>query len=422
MWQRISKKGRGYSFLEFSSSKHNTIILFLLMVYYASSAFPPVSSITEVSFYLLLLMAGIAAVVRKISIGDNQLPLNLVMKLMVVWGLVTALFSGKIENSIHDWYKYLLFPVFIIFVFVASCKEKKQLERVVSVSVVSLGLVLVGAALYFYGSKGSSLTWRMNVIKETGISINSVGVVAAVPFFLGLWFLLKENLLYKKIIFGFCVVGAIVAMLLSATRGALIGFLLPWPLMFLVVGRKKMIVLFCILLVLIGFFPAKDILKIRNIKKRIEIMERPAIWSLYGGVVADRPVMGLGFGMENYDQPLYDKYLSELPEKKRKILENKGFYYTHNMFLDTAVRTGVVGLFLLIVLVLSTFRLLINLYKTCNNRDTRMLIVFLGSTLLSIVAQGMLTDIFLIRHAYIFYMLLAFIISLYSLEKQEVSA
>jgi len=392
------------------------------MVYYSSSAFPSISSITEISFYLLLFLTTIFILARKEGIVNNQVPLSFIMRIIIIWGLITALFSDNIENSIHDWYKYLLFPILIIFIFVYFCREKKQFDRFIAVSVISLSLVLIGSVIYFYVIKGHTITERMNVIDETGISINSVGVVAIVPFFLGSFLLLTVKSIYRKIIVSLCMLGALVAMVLSATRGALIGFLLPLPLFFFVLDRRKIILLLCVATVLISFSPAKRLFTLKNVNHKINALQRPAIWALYGGVVADNPVTGIGFGMENYTPKLYDKYYAKLPENERKSIERHPFFYTHNMFLDTAVRTGLVGLSLLIFLLLSAFRLLVKLFTTSDDREQKIKIIFVGTSLLSLIIQGMLTDIFLIRHAFIFYMLIAIIISFYRIEKQILPA
>jgi len=155
----------------------------------------------------------------------------------------------------------------------------------------------------------------------------------------------------------------------------------------------------------------------KQLSLRIQSMERPAIWHLYSLVVVDYPLTGIGFGMENYTAELYQDYCKRLPEGTRYIGHSN--YYTHNIFLDLAVRTGIPGVLLFAGGMLFMFRSLLGSAQDAHGATDRKMALTIMACLLSIIVQGLMTDIFLIRHYYILYFLIGLTAALELLRCQE---
>jgi len=84
--------------------------------------------------------------------------------------------------------------------------------------------------------------------------------------------------------------------------------------------------------------------------------ERISLINMYMEMVQERPIAGIGFGMEilqNQDflRPYYER---TVPESRRDDV----FHVSpHNLYLDVLVRLGVVGLFLYLAIALIAFRM-----------------------------------------------------------------
>ena|GEM_PF-4051424 len=395
----------------------------LLVINIFSAAFQHLTTITEGSFYLLIVLFSILIKKghwRKYNTEILNWPFNRILVVFILWCLLTSLLSTQVGNSIHDWYRYLLSPAFIIFLIVFSCASIKTMEIVISSAVLSLALVLLWSLAYFYGLEHAHLTTRLNAAKETAISINNVGFVAVIPFFLGIGLLINAKKIIYKIIYITCITAALSAMILSATRGAIIGFIAPL-LLLLMIAKKKALLFFLLSLVGIAIFlsPARNLFSINNISSKISNGDRPDIWLLYSKVVADNPITGLGFGFGNYTPEIYKKYMTKLPPRNKRHIGKGVFYFTHNIFLDTAVRTGYVGVILFFVILAAIGKMLVEIFINSKNLVIKRWGILISASLMSIIIQGMLTDILSSRHSYIFYLILAFTSSLYFIHQKD---
>jgi O-antigen ligase len=71
-------------------------------------------------------------------------------------------------------------------------------------------------------------------------------------------------------------------------------------------------------------------------------------------MVIDYPITGIGFGMQTYyDENLLNKYNERVPAKYRQRPLHKA---PHNLLVDIAVRTGLVGLALFLYIIFKFFQ------------------------------------------------------------------
>ena len=388
----------------------------LLLVYLASSAWHKISTITEVSLYLLLIITAVAVIRNKFTLLP-AFSFNALLKVFLFWCLITSVTSLNVDNSLHDWYKHLLVPLFILYLVAALCDTTKRIQMVLCVVIISLSVLLLLSMLYYYGVQHHSLSTRMNVIKQTGMSINNIGIVAAVPFFAGIYFLNQAEEWWGKAGFLIIILIALTATFLSGTRWAIVGMALPLPLIFFVLKKRS-----ALFLIIIGLFigycsPVSRVLTPSALTVRVKEMERPAIWHLYGLVVADHPLTGLGFGMGNYTPQLYKEYIAKLPKAERFIRHS--FYYSHNMFLDLAVRTGIPGMVIFGLLLIVAFRsLFLSIKRLALLRDRKLALTVM-MCLLSVVIQALMTNIFLTRYYFILYLLIGLTAAVELLRRRE---
>jgi O-antigen ligase len=87
---------------------------------------------------------------------------------------------------------------------------------------------------------------------------------------------------------------------------------------------------------------------------KIRADPRINVWYNYLEMVKDYPITGIGFGMQTYlDENLLNKYNEKVPAKYR---QQTPYAAPHNLLVDVAVRTGLVGLALFLYIIFKFFQ------------------------------------------------------------------
>lgn len=145
---------------------------------------------------------------------------------------------------------------------------------------------------------------------------------------------------------------------LTQTRSNFVAMFLAVPILFYS-KRKLLLILFSLLLLVIFLSPVKNRLRVDG-----SIHHRISLFLISKEVIKDYPIMGIGFGINSMaDHQLISPslYNERIPKKYR--LPDEHFNWPHNMFLNIAVRTGLVGLGLYILVLAVCCKMLIQLIR-----------------------------------------------------------
>ena len=193
-------------------------------------------------------------------------------------------------------------------------------------------------------------------------------------------------------------ISTISAVVLSGTRGALLGTLIPIPFLF-IKNKKIVIIAAACILFLIMLTPFKHQLHIEALKGKIyDDMEvsRFAIWYTHAQSIKDHPITGIGYGMQIYDVDFFIKNNLKLPHKYQTIVsltQGNPPYMPHNTLIDLTVRTGIVGLCLFLYCLYTFFRVGWLLYKNTKDVFVQNWNLCIIACCLSLLIQGMFVDL-----------------------------
>jgi O-antigen ligase len=205
--------------------------------------------------------------------------------------------------------------------------------------------------IYFYVMLGNDISIKLGVYNnqfQSEIPSNIIGISTLFAMLLSLQQLSREEFGYRKLILCICIFMTAIATLATQTRGTLLAMITA--LLLLVLKNKKITIIFCLFLaIFLAILPVRNILTPQAIIYKIAEDERPKYWYLFGEIVRDYPVTGIGFGMQTYlDEGILKKYREKVPAAYRA---REFFNAPHNLLVDTAVRTGLIGLFLFLCII-----------------------------------------------------------------------
>jgi O-antigen ligase len=368
----------------------------------------PSTAIQETSFYL---SAGILSflVVRKQTHFSFASPFTVPFALFCLWVLFCIPFALNKVNSFHDFYAHLLKHLFIFYLLVNSFKSKRLFTILSWIIVISITILLIGGIIYFYFLKGGMLQDRFG-LSVVDVDINHIGFLAIPAIFIMIVLLTTEKNIYKKLFLLVSLISTTSAVVLSATRGALLGMFIPIPFLF-IKNKKIVIIAFACITFLIMITPFKNQLNIQALQVKINNdteLGRLPIWYTYAQSIKDHPVTGIGFGMQSYTFDFFVKNNLKLPHKYQTIVSlNPGLPWPpHNTLIDLTTRAGFVGLGLFFFCLYTFFRMGLVLYKNTRDVFIQNWTLCLMACCLSLLIQGMFADLmigFQVIYLFIFF-------------------
>jgi len=286
---------------------------------------------------------------------------------------------------------------------------------------VTMLLWVIALSIGFYGLKGgiwAVLTGGQNMVlgppnsfisgnTEIGLALNMV-----LPLLL---FLRREtNRPWLRHVLLAIFVFSIIAILITYSRGALLGLAVVLSALFLK-GRGKVIAL---LILCVGFFlaamylPEKWVGRMETIKTYEQdrsAMGRLKAWEMAWNLALDRPLLGGGF--DTFKPEMYERYLPEFPASRRDA---------HSIFFQVLAEHGFTGIVLYIMLILSTFLSLRKLIQR-SRRNPSLQWIFscaqmLEASLIGYVVSGMFLSL---SYFDLFYQFVAIVIILKQLTRAE---
>ena len=194
------------------------------------------------------------------------------------------------------------------------------------------------------------------------MSTNNIGFVIISILSLAFHGLYQSKGLKPKLMFLLCIIILCLAALLTQSRAAFIGLLIA--MIILCFNNKKIVFPLMAVLLLIVIMPG---IKDRLLDEGFTTDNRVKISHLTWEVIKDHPIIGIGFGMQIYqNESLLNlkEYNSRLPKKFQQAVIMPS---PHNTFMDIALRTGIVGLILHLHILLTAVFLLWKTYRNAVN-------------------------------------------------------
>jgi O-antigen ligase len=177
-----------------------------------------------------------------------------------------------------------------------------------------------------------------------------------------------------------------------------------------------MLIFFLFLSITIFLMPIKSKLTPDELSIKIkgEATEyRVKIWRAFGEMIKDYPLTGIGFGMQTYyDENLLNKYYARVPLAPRVKAP-------HNLFIDVAVRTGLVGLAFFCYILASFIWMGWKLIRYGENHFIREWGLCLMAAFVAIIVQGLFENTLSGPSAIVLYIIMAMMTILWHLNGKE---
>lgn len=331
----------------------NKSVPVLIGIFIFFNPFPHTTSIKEICFYLSVFIVLVLVIFKKTEFSFNT-PLLLPVGLFVFWAFLSIFFAFDKDNSIHDFYSHLIRYIILYYIITNFFRSKKSLTDLSWIIIISSSIFSATAILYFYHILGNALSTRFAAIGlESGLltqtPVNIIGVITVFAIILAMHNLITEAHLFPRVILILCLLSLSAAIFLTQTRSTLMAVVLGAIVLFFK-NKKIMVVMIGMIFLVIILTPLKNRFSLNNILKN----ERIGINYITLEIIKDYPITGIGFGLQTYGNLNLNEYNQMMSEKYRSksIITDP-----HNMFLDVAVRLGIIGLAFFIYVIFNFFKM-----------------------------------------------------------------
>jgi O-antigen ligase len=374
--------------------------------------FPHTTALKETAFYIPLAGMLYLALSKKKTFTWST-PLALPFAGIAAWSLIGLFFAVDRTNTAQDILFHLLKYYALYFLVVQFYPSQKGFDTLARIIVASTALFSVGAIVYFYPVMGHDFSVRLGHSGQYSffeMSANYMCFPTVFAAILAFNLLLKEKTPGARILSGAALLSVLAATLLTQTRGGLIALAAGMVVLF-VRDRLRLA------LVLAGLFAATLVVfanpesATRFSPRAILGNERLSMIHMYLEMVQERPLAGVGFGMQILQKRDYMKpYYERVPESYR----DEGFHVSpHNFYLDVTVRLGVVGLFLYLAVAVTAWVMALKALRH-NPRDGLCMLAAWTALLL----QAVVADASFGAPAVVFYLHLAMITILFNTRRE----
>ena len=393
---------------ENSQDKVWRVALVLLSVFLFISPFPHTQTIGDICFYTSFLVA-----LHFSCRGWMRFEKHVLWTALLLYGgwcLFSSVFALDPYHSFVAFYAHFIKYLFLTVMLIGFFGSRQGVVTLAWVVVVSGGIFSFVSMVYFYGVLGNDFSVRLG----SGLArwpINPMGFVIlfSLALVLPLYLDTKFQLLRILLIFLAGILG--VAAILTQSRGTMIGLVLMLSISF---WRYKKILAGGLLLVIVFAFSTTPVIS----RFAQEDKPRKALILYAIEVIKDHPVFGIGFSLDTFKDPKQidpAKYVARIPESYRNVVP---FLWPHNMFLDVAVRTGLVGVLLYSVFFGLMFVELFRLLRHASERFTLDCAVALLAALSMFLVKGVVEPVTMHSVEVVFYTILSMVLILIKLQNE----
>ena len=342
------------------------IVPFLILINIALNPFPHITSIREFSYYSAAALL-IFYFYKYRDWSALKTPLTLPVALFTAWAFVGLPWALAVGASIHDILFHLIKYIVLFLLLTIFFNSRAKINLLFWTIIVSVVISGFHDMYFFYVVGKNSFLTRM-CIDHHQLPVGPMGFMALFAIALVVYlFRISKELCYKCALIA-CFGG--LSLILFATQMRSIMIALPFVIVALFGDNKKL--LFAMILIVISCLFLFST-QLRSFKNDISETDRLSINYMSLLMIKEHPLTGVGFSMETPgNNKLIDhkKLLAQVPMKfKYKAVE---YTSPHNMWLGLAVRLGLVGLSLFVLIVIVAGRMCFTVIKQHKNLELRL--------------------------------------------------
>lgn len=310
----------------------------------------------------------------------SRTSLDLPIAAFFLWGLISLLTATNLRYSINEIRGEMATYFLLFYLVINNLRDEEKIKDLIKTLTLGVFTMSFYGIIEFLQRENRSLT---EIVKINSLTVDlGVYLILAVPVVFILYGL--SNSIKEKFFMSIVDLIALFALYLTHNRAAWVAFIAQ---VILLIGIKKkwktllaVIFMIIILMVIAIFSPVKDVL-IHEVPVpspkgemvgRETALSRIVIWKEGIGKIREHPLTGIGYGKESFKKAFPDNPI---------MLEDKGLWHTHNIFMEIALEIGIPGLIIFLWLLYSLTKTIINGMKTTGFRKvlmTSLLIVLIG--------------------------------------------
>ncbi len=393
-------------------------IPWLIGIFLFFNPFPHTTAVKEISFYLCLLFFLVLLLAGKRTFFFRT-PLSVPFALFVIWSCLGLFFALNKANTFHDIYAHLLKYLFVFYIVVNFFSSGKRFHALLWIFIISTSGLIFVLLIHDYVILHRPLSDLFGLYFPE-IAPNIIALLTLFSMLLSISLIRDTNQVYRNIILIALVCLSAFATAATQARSAILAMVGAIAVIF--PRRKKILLWFCVIAVALAaaFLPIKDRFTLDAMRQKMKNDHRLSIWLCYAEIIKDHPIFGVGFGMQTcYDENLLKKYNARVPEKYRMThLYNA----PHNILIDTATRTGLIGLALFLYVLFSFAKMGWHLIRNGKNEFIRDWSLCIMGTFVAIFIQGMFENILSGPPAIILYSIFAMMTVLWRMQNEPPGA
>lgn len=353
----------------------------------------------------------------KRTVFTIQFPFTWPFALFLIWVFFGLFFTLDVQNSVHDIFRYLIEYLVIYYILVNNFKSIERINSLSFIIILSASIFSAGLLIIYYIIEGFPFLSR---ITTNYIHTNHIGFITVPATILSLN-LIETNEKWKfKSFFYFCAFLLIITTIFTQSRGSLLGLIIGMAIISINGWKKPLSLIIVISLLGVIFLPG---IKERFINSEDSNMERIKIYFLSAEIFKERPVTGVGFGMEI----LHNKKLIDAERLNNKLApayrQDDGHIITgtHNTLVDIAVRTGLIGLLLYLYIIATVFWMIAATLKKTKRDICRSWSISLLGCFAAFTVSSLFEDTSSGKPVLMFYVIMAMVTVIWrlSLKKAE---
>ena len=324
----------------------NQCIPWLIGVFLFFNPFHVFTAVEEIAFYGATLAAVILVVARKWK-PDFRTPLSCGFVLFTLWAVFGLFFALNFPNSLHDIYAHLLKYLAFYYLLVSFFNSREKFLAAISVIVLSVSLYALWLMGFFYIVMNHPFHTRLWLEMPGGNATNIIAILCLYGAVLAIWKIPHTARLWEKSLLCSAFLILAVTTLATQSRSVILAAII-----FVAISSfrnpKRGLLLLGIAVLLFAAMPAKRFTPSVFLDK-IHTHSRIHVLALYGEILKSHPIVGIGFGMQTYyDEGLLAANRAKVSEAYRPAALVKA---PHNLLMDVAVRTGIIGLLLFLFII-----------------------------------------------------------------------
>ncbi len=296
---------------------------------------------TSLGLLLLLIYTGYKLWKKEKSFFNYHKSIYKITGLFLLWAFISSIFAYNKNLALLSLLGYAL-VLYIIFFGAKKLIIYRSFLVKILIPLLSIGITISSIyTLYNYIIMG------MNRSESLFVSINGTGTLMAFSSIFLIAYL-EYTKTKKKYLILIPIILSISALLLTFSRGALLGFLSGFVI-YNLKSRKSISILLIVLIILFStiYFVPQLNNRVSSIFSLEKNQNRIFIWKSTINIIKDHPFLGIGPG--NFSI-VYPKYRS--PDAREK-----NHPFSHNIFSNMAAELGLVGLIIFSIIIFQILKM-----------------------------------------------------------------